>query len=209
MTLTTTKNPTVFQKTLAVNDFYWGEKDFAYPMGSVQLLGNLHKDKIAAYGPPLMPNIISQAIADHSVAWLLMTEDLPDSKNRVYFQGEKIFLDYTNNNQKAFNRLMNRWIEVLKSIEQRHKIKQLSLHIPQKTTLKEVAHQCGTCRFGEDPKTSVLDINCRTHDIDNLYVVDSSFFPSSNALNPSLTIIANALRVGEHLLERMRYSNPL
>nr|WP_263420082.1 GMC family oxidoreductase [Tolypothrix sp. PCC 7601] len=75
--------------------------------------------------------------------------------------------------------------------------------VKQKFTVKEVGHQCGTCRFGEDPKTSVLDINCRTHDIDNLYVVDGSFFPSSAAVNPSLTIIANALRVGEHLLARM------
>jgi choline dehydrogenase-like flavoprotein len=71
-------------------------------------------------------------------------------------------------------------------------------------TVKEAGHQCGTCRFGEDPQNSVLDINCRTHDVDNLYIVDGSFFPSSTALNPSLTIIANALRVGEHLLERMR-----
>ena len=68
--------------------------------------------------------------------------------------------------------------------------------------LREVTHQCGTCRFGEDANTSVLDINCRTHDVDNLYVVDGSFFPSSAAVNPSLTIIANALRVGEHLLTR-------
>ncbi len=69
--------------------------------------------------------------------------------------------------------------------------------------LREVTHQCGTCRFGEDANTSVLDINCRTHDVDNLYVVDGSFFPSSAAVNPSLTIIANALRVGEHLLTRI------
>jgi choline dehydrogenase-like flavoprotein len=71
-------------------------------------------------------------------------------------------------------------------------------------SLKDVGHQCGTCRFGEDPKTSVLDLNCRTHDVDNLYVVDGGFFPSSAAVNPTLTIIANALRVGEHLLERLK-----
>ncbi|MDF5710467.1 MAG: GMC family oxidoreductase [Nostoc sp. S4] len=204
MTLTTKQNPTIFQKTLAVNDFYFGEKDFAYPMGSVQLLGNVNKDKITAYGPPLMPGIVSQTIANHSVAWLLMTEDLPDTNNRIRLQGGQIVIDYKNNNDIAFNRLNKRWIEILKSIDQRHQSRQFSLHLLQKTTLKEVAHQCGTCRFGEDPKTSVLDINCRTHDIDNLYIVDSSFFPSSNALNPSLTIIANALRVGDHLLERLR-----
>ncbi|BAY08007.1 GMC oxidoreductase [Calothrix sp. NIES-2098] len=197
MTLSTKLNPTVFQKTLAVNDFYWGDKDFTYPMGNVQMLGNVNKDRIAAHGPPLMPGFIAEAIANHSIAWLAMNEDLPDINNCVRVQGDRIIIDYTPNNQQAFNRLIQCWIEVLKSIEP------FACHIPQKMTVKEVGHQCGTCRFGEDPKTSVLDINCRTHDIDNLYVVDGSFFPSSTAVNPSLTIIANALRVGEHLLERM------
>jgi choline dehydrogenase-like flavoprotein len=133
-----------------------------------------------------------------------MTEDLPDPNNRVYVKGEKIFLNYTNNNVEAFNRLIKRWTEVLKSIEIRQKIGSFSLYLTSKMSFKEIAHQCGTCRFGEDPKTSVLDLNCRTHDVDNLYVVDGSFFPSSTALNPSLTIMANALRVGDHLLERLR-----
>ncbi|MBW4563955.1 MAG: GMC family oxidoreductase [Mojavia pulchra JT2-VF2] len=203
MTLSTKLNPTVFQKTLAVNDFYWGDQDFTYPMGSVQMLGNVNKDRIAAHAPPMMPSIIAETVANHSVAWLLVNEDLPDANNRVRVNGEKIVIDYTNNNQEAFNRLIKRWVEVLKSIEQPQKPGQFSFCVPQKMTIKEVGHQCGTCRFGENPKTSVLDINCRTHDIDNLYVVDGSFFPSSAAVNPSLTIIANALRVGEHLLERM------
>ncbi|AFY51225.1 choline dehydrogenase-like flavoprotein [Nostoc sp. PCC 7524] len=203
MSLSTELNPTVFPKTLAVTDFYWGEADFAYPMGSVQMLGNINKDKIAAYGPPLMPNIVAQTIANHSVGWLLITEDLPDVNNRVRVNGEQLFLEYTNNNESAFNRLIKRWTEVLKSIDSRHQKSQISIHIPQNMTVKEVGHQCGTCRFGEDAQTSVLDINCRTHDVDNLYVVDGSFFPSSTALNPTLTIVANALRVGDHLLERM------
>ncbi|BAY39650.1 glucose-methanol-choline oxidoreductase [Nostoc sp. NIES-2111] len=204
MTLSTQFNPTVFPKTLAVTDFYWGETDFPYPMGSIQMLGNVNKDKIIAYGPPMMSNIVAETIANHSVAWLVITEDLPNINNRVRVEGERIFLDYTDNNESAFNRLSHRWIEVLKSIESRHDNKEIAAHIPQKMTIREVGHQCGTCRFGEDPHNSVLDINCRTHDLDNLYVVDGSFLPSSTALNPSLTIIANALRVGEHLLERMK-----
>lgn len=204
MALTTKLNPTVFQKTLAINDFYWGGKDFAYPMGSVQLLGNVNKDRLAAHGPPFIPTIIFDAVAKHSVAWLLITEDLPEPNNRVHVKGEKFFCDYKNNNFEAFNRLIKCWNEVLKSIERRNQIGSFSLNVTTKMSLKEVAHQCGTCRFGEDPKTSVLDINCRTHDVDNLYIVDGSFFPSSAALNPSLTIMANALRVGEHLLERIR-----
>ncbi|MEO0970382.1 MAG: GMC family oxidoreductase [Cyanobacteria bacterium J06639_18] len=203
MSLYVRPNPTIFQKTLALNDFYWGEKDFPYPMGSVQLLGNVAKERIIADGPPLMADFMAEAIAKNSSAWLLMTEDLPSSNNRVRVEGEKIFLDYTNNNETAFNRLIKRWIKVLKSIENPTSKLLPALHIPQKMTIEHVAHQCGTCRFGEDPKTSVLDLNCRTHDIDNLYIVDGSFFPSSSAVNPSLTIIANALRVGEHLLGRI------
>ncbi|NEQ29060.1 MAG: GMC family oxidoreductase, partial [Microcoleus sp. SIO2G3] len=159
--------------------------------------------KIAANGPPFMPRIFSEAVANHSVAWLLITEDLPDPNNRVRVEGDKIFLDYTNNNEEGLNRLIKRWNQVLKSIENRQRDGAFSLYANLKMSLREVPHQCGTCRFGEDPKTSVLDLNCRTHDVNNLYVVDGSFFPSSTALNPSLTIMANALRVGEHLLERL------
>ncbi|MBW4598605.1 MAG: GMC family oxidoreductase [Calothrix sp. FI2-JRJ7] len=203
LALSTQPNPAVFQKTMGFNDFYWGEKDFPYPMGSVQMLGNIHKERVLA-NASFLPRFVAEKIANHCVPWLLMTEDLPNSKNRVYLKNGKIRLDYTSNNDKAFNRLIKRWVEVLKSIKDRYKSKQLSIYHAEKMSIKEVGHQCGTCRFGEDPKTSVLDINCRTHDIDNLYVVDSSFFPSSTAINPSLTIMANALRVGEHLLTRLR-----
>lgn len=194
---------TVYPKTLAVNDFYWGERDFPYPMGHVQTLGNVTEDRAAANSPSfipskLIPRGIFKAIADRTTAWLFIGEDLPDFNNRVLVRDEKIVLEYTNNNEQAFNRLIKRWQQVLKSIEP------FSIFFTTTMSLKDVGHQCGTCRFGENPQTSVLDINCRAHDVDNLYVVDSSFFPSSAALNPTLTIIANALRVGEHLLERLR-----
>jgi choline dehydrogenase-like flavoprotein len=204
MTLNPRLKNMVFPKTLAVTDFYWGNQDFAYPMGSIQSLGSANKDKILAYGPPLMPNFIAEALANHSISWLAITEDLPDFNNRILMKNGKITLEYTQNNQIALNKLVKQWLEVLQSIPLFKSTG--SLHIPQKMGLKEVAHQCGTCRFGEDPKTSVLDINCRTHDVDNLYIVDGSFFPSSSAVNPSLTIIANALRVGEHLLARTAHS---
>lgn len=201
MSLNSKLNNTIFPKTLAITDFYWGNKDFPYPMGSIQLLGSANKDKILAYGPPLMPNFMAEAIANHALSWLVITEDLPNYNNRVLSKNGKIYLEYTQNNQTTFNYLIKQWVQVLQSssVFKSH----ISLHIPQKMGLREVTHQCGTCRFGTDPNTSVLDINCRTHDIDNLYIVDSSFFPSSSALNPSLTIIANALRVGEHLLTKI------
>lgn len=203
--LTVRPKSIVYSKTLSVNDFYWGDKDFDYPMGNVQSLGTITTDRAAANGPSFVPKVIYKTIADRAIGWLLMTEDLPDPNNRVYVKGEKIYLEYTNNNEEAYKRLIKRWIRVLRSIEPRNDIGSLSLYLTTANmSLKDVGHQCGTCRFGEDPKTSVLDLNCRTHDVDNLYVVDGGFFPSSAAVNPTLTIIANALRVGEHLLERLK-----
>ncbi|MFW6358779.1 MAG: GMC oxidoreductase [Chroococcales cyanobacterium] len=201
-------NRTVYPKTLAVNDFYWGEPDFPYPMGHIQTLGNITEDRAAASSPPfvprkLIPRAVFKAISDRTTPWFLIAEDLPNPNNRVRIKGQKIFLEYTSNNQEALQRLIQRWKAVLKSIEP------LSVFFTTQMSIQDVGHQCGTCRFGQDPTTSVLDLNCRTHEIDNLYVVDSSFFPSSAALNPTLTIIANAIRVGEHLLERMCCSNPL
>jgi choline dehydrogenase-like flavoprotein len=202
--LTRKSNPTIFQKTLAVNDFYWGEPGFDYPMGHVQLLGKVNKDLIALDAPIFAPGLALEEVARRSVDWWLTAEDLPDPNNRVSIQNGDIYLDYTDNNTEAFDRLLNRWTEVLKSIDCADKILPCSLYFRKRIPLQGVAHQCGTCRFGEDPQTSVLDLDCRTHDVDNLYVVDGSFFRSSAAVNPTLTIIANALRVGDRLLERLK-----
>ncbi len=204
VSFTPQKKPTVFAKTLAIYDFYWGEKDFPYPMGIIHSRGDVDKDLLTAYAPPFMPGFVLEALAKHSFSWWIISEDLPNINNRVRVKDNKIVLDCTNNNMKAFNRLMKRWIEILKSIDKGNQIVPLGLYLKHRIGLEGVAHQCGTCVFGEDPKTSVLNINCRTHEIDNLYVVDASFFPSSASVNPSLTIIANALRVGDHLLELLR-----
>jgi choline dehydrogenase-like flavoprotein len=194
------ENPTVFQKTLGVSDFYWGETDFPYPMGQAQLSGKVNRDMLEDGNPLEIPDVDPDKAALHSVDWWLMSEDLPDPNNRVRLKGEAIALDYTDNNTEAYQRLVDRWIEVLKSIDHSSE----SHYYHKRFPLKWVAHQCGTCRFGNDPNTSVLDPNCRTHEIDNLYVVDSSFFPSNTGLNPTLTIIANALRVGDRLLNRLK-----
>jgi choline dehydrogenase-like flavoprotein len=203
-------NPTVFQKTLSINDFYWGEDGYDYPMGQVQTLGKVSKEGLegnaAAYAP-----LTPEQVASYSVDWWLTTEDLPDPNNRVLSNGDKIILDYTENNSEPYARLEQRWIEILKAIDCGEAIlpncsyfvKGTKTYFTGKLPLDGVGHQLGTCRFGEDAKTAVLDLNCRAHDLDNLYVVDGSFFPSSGAVNPTLTIIANALRVGDHLLSRM------
>jgi choline dehydrogenase-like flavoprotein len=137
-------------------------------------------------------------MAAYSTDWWFMTEDLPDPNNRISWEKDTVKISYTENNRTSFDRFKARWAEILKNIGA---CEHIALDI--KIDINNVAHQCGTCRFGTDPKTSVLDLNCRTHDVDNLYVVDSSFYPSSAALNPTLTLLANALRVGDHLLERM------
>lgn len=210
--LSTKPNSGAFQKTICVNDFYWGDEDFPYPMGHIQNSGGLLTDVIFAEAPPMfsllakfMPGFGLKQLATHSIGWWAQTEDLPDPNNRVRFEGGKLFVDYTPNNSEAHDRLIYRWIEVLKKIEKElDGFQRGFLHPRGEILIQVMANQCGTCRFGEDPATSVLDPNCRTHDVDNLYVVDGSFFPSNTSVNPALTIIANALRVGDRLIERLR-----
>ena len=201
-----------FQKTIALNDFYWGEPDFPYPMGMVQNTGNVLADMLPAEAPPLLapflklvPEFERHLVAERSVGWWLQTEDLPDPNNRVRVVNDRIYLDYTPNNVEAADRLVHRWTSVLKAANRGAKhVLPFSIYPRSHSPVQAVGHQCGTCRFGSDPQTSVLDLNCRTHEIDNLYVVDGSFFPSNSGVNPTLTIIANALRVGDHLTERMK-----
>jgi choline dehydrogenase-like flavoprotein len=195
----TKKNLSRYQKTFSVNDFYFGEPGYDFPMGNIQLIGSFHHEMMIADAPPLTPGLVLEEMASHAVPWWLTTEDLPDPENRVLWIDGKIQLNYTPNNVKSFERLMHRWTEVLKQVDGAHVIPH-ELYFSKRIPLEGVGHQNGTCRFGSDSKTSVLDLNCRTHDVDNLYVVDGSFFVSSGAVNPSLTIIANALRVGDHLL---------
>ncbi|PSB65376.1 hypothetical protein C7B79_05770, partial [Chroococcidiopsis cubana CCALA 043] len=151
----------------------------------------------------LRPGAELKAIADRSVGWWLQTEDLPDPDNRVRVEGDRLYLEYKPNNTEAASRLIQRWATVLKQVDRAEHFMPFSLYPRNTIPLQAVGHQCGTCRFGEDPTTSVLDLNCRTHEINNLYVVDGSFFPSSAAVNPTLTIVANALRVGDYLLKQL------
>ena len=198
------ENPTQFQKTLACNDYYFGDKEFPFPMGHVQLLGKSDKDQVAPDAPFFTPGVLLSEMARHSVDWWFTGEDLPDPNNRVEVIDGQIHLDYTENNMKGFERLIVTWKDVLAKIDTKHVFVPHGIYLSKDIPLAGVAHQAGTAKFGNDPETSVLDTNCKTHDIDNLYVVDGSFFPSIGAVNPSLTIMANALRVGDHLIERLK-----
>ncbi len=197
--ISTKLNPTVFQKTLAITDFYFGDKDYKYPMGCIQLMGKSNKQMLAGSAPPFTPEVVLEEMAEHAVDWWFTGEDLPNPDNRVQWLDGTIHLDYKENNTEGFDRLLDKWMDILKEMDDSHSFFRHGMYLRKKIPLSGIAHQCGTVRFGKDPKTSVLDVNCKTHEIDNLYVVDSSFFPSSGAVNPSLTIIANAIRVGEYL----------
>ena len=201
--LTLKENQSVFQKTLAINDYYWGEPGFEYPMGHVQLLGKVNHRMLALDVPKIAPTLALRIAARRTVDWWLTGEDAPESRNRVMVKNGKITLNYTPNNRKAFKRLIKRWISVVREVDSQGSVLPLSWYFSKILPIGAIAHQVGTCRFGTDPASSVLDLNCKAHDIDNLYVVDGSFFPSSAAVNPSLTIMANAMRVGDHLIERL------
>ena len=200
MGITSHPNLTKFQKTMAVNDFYWGDADYPHPMGHVQLLGKANKDMLALDAPGITPGMVLEEMAEHSIDWWLTGEDLAQAENRVEIVNDQIQLSYTENNTEGFEKLLDKWESVLKNIDSAHAFIPHSLYLRKHIPIAGVAHQCGTLRFGTDPQTSVLDTNCKAHELENLYVVDGSFFPSSGAVNPSLTIMANALRVGEHLL---------
>lgn len=203
MAISTTPNPTVFQKTLALNDFYFGSPEWQYPMGHISFVGKLDADTLAAGAPPIVPGMTLDLMARHSLDFWLTSEDLPDPDNRVALDRDgKIVLRYRPNNLEAHERLTTRLRQLMRDVGMSHIVPR-QLFVGQRIPLAGVAHQNGTIRFGTDPATSALDIHCRAHEVDNLYVVDGSFFPSSAAVNPALTIMANALRVGDHLLERL------
>ena len=202
--ISTKPNPTIFQKTLAVNDFYWGDEEFEFPMGHIQLLGKSNKGMIAADAPFFTPGFVLGEMVSHSIDWWMTGEDLADPENRVTVVDGQVHLEYRENNLVGFERLVDKLKKILYRIDSGHSFIPHSLYFTKNIPLAAVGHQCGTTRFGTDPATSVLDVNCKAHELSNLYVVDGSFFPSSGAVNPSLTIIANALRVGDHLLNIMK-----
>jgi choline dehydrogenase-like flavoprotein len=212
MAISKCPNPTIFQKTLALNDFYFGSEEWPYPMGHISFVGKLDADTLKAGAPAIAPGWTLDLMARHSLDFWLTSEDLPDADNRVTLDRDgAIVLSYRPNNEEGHRRL----IAKLKSLMQQqtkcgvhgHECHEglfaRSVFLGQRIPLAGVAHQNGTIRFGRDPRTSALDVNCRAHEVDNLYVVDGSFFPSSAAVNPALTIMANALRVGDHLKSRL------
>ena len=213
MALSKCPNPTIFQKSLSVNDFYFGTAGWNYPMGHISFVEKLDGETLKGGAPALTPGWTLDLMSKHSLDFWLTSEDLPDPNNRVTLDADGgIVLSYTPNNEEGHKRLIAKLKELM---QQQTKCKvhghecheglfARNLYVGQRIPLAGVAHQVGTVRFGNDPKTSALDVNCKAHDVDNLYVVDGSIFCSSGAVNPALTIMANALRVGDHLIQRIK-----
>jgi choline dehydrogenase-like flavoprotein len=188
------RNPTQFQKTLAINDFYLGGGEWPYPLGNLQMLGKLQAGMLTAK-KPFVPTPILRSMADHSVEWWVMSEDLPHPENRVTLASAGgIQVYWQPNNRFAHEKLIETTKRVMREAG-------YPLILVQRMGIETNSHQCGTLRFGNDPETAVLDTLCKAYDLDNLYVMDSSFFPSSAAMNPGLTIAAQSLRVAEHLVD--------
>src|SRR5262245_45680446 len=205
-------NPTVFPKTLALHDLYLGSPEWEFPMGHISFVGKVDADTLKAGAPAIAPGWTLDLMAKHSMDFWLTSEDLPDPENRVALDRDgSISLRYTPNNEEGHRRLIDKLKHLMKQQtkcgvhghECHEGLFARTLYLGQRIPLAGVAHQNGTIRFGRDPKTSALDANCKAHELENLYVVDGSFFPSSGAVNPALTIMANALRVADHLRGRL------
>jgi choline dehydrogenase-like flavoprotein len=200
------RNDDDFQKTVAINDFYLRGPDTPFPLGQIQSQGRTDARMAKAVGDTWrykgiemrhIPVWAYEAWVARANDWLVMTEDLPRPENRVTLTPDgRIQLTYRPTNLAAHHQL----VTLL-----RQTLGRLGYWSPRvfahSTGVHNTTHQCGTLRFGLDPRTSVLDTFCRTHDVENLFVVDASFFPSSAAVNPALTIIAQALRVADHIAE--------
>ncbi|HEY2709555.1 MAG TPA: GMC family oxidoreductase [Caulobacteraceae bacterium] len=212
VSLTAEHCPILFPKTLAVNDFYWKDPrgGFDKPMGHIQLLeymtGQTLEGEVSDWLPPaFVPDSLANAAASRMLSMLVISEDLPMPDNRVRATPDgRIHVDYEHNNLEGHERLVKTLRESLNDFTSHtHPISQHHFQFESLLPLYGTAHQAGTVRFGADPKSSVLDPWCKAHEVDNLYVVDTSFFVTSASVNPTLTCVANAMRVGDHLIERL------
>jgi choline dehydrogenase-like flavoprotein len=208
LALSREENPTVFQKTLGLNDFYFGSDDHDYPLGNIQMVGKSQAPMFRGEKPGetrLAPEWTLERVAKHAVDFWLSTEDLPRPENRVTVDGDgKVTLRYTATNDVPKKELYGKLRSMLGHLNMHsdhllHRFAYMKNEIP----VAGVAHQAGTCRCGDDPASSAVNRDCRAHELDNLYVVDTSIFPSIGAVNPALTAMANSIRVGDHLLARM------
>ncbi|MEO8147506.1 MAG: GMC family oxidoreductase [Bacteroidia bacterium] len=198
------ENRSQFQKAFGVADFYHGNDENKFPLGAIQLMGKTDYDTLNSLAKDVLPGMSAEEISTHSIDFWITAEDLPRAENRVTLTDDgSIKLSVTQANREAYNRLKTKLKSIISKIAEKDEEFKDAVYIGYDLGVSGVSHQNGTLRFGTDAQTSVLDVNCKTHDLENVYVVDASFFPSCGAVNPSLTIMANALRVGEHILKQV------
>jgi choline dehydrogenase-like flavoprotein len=181
------RNDTAWQKTLGLNDWYEAGPDTPYPLGNLQMLGKLRAPMVKA-ARPWAPMWALKMVTDRSLDIYLTTEDLPRLDNRAIVDGDKIMINWTPNNLAPHQELVKRVSRAVRKAG-------YPIVLTERMGIATNSHMCGTAVAGTDPARSVLSPDCRSHDVSNLFIVDGSFFPSSAALNPALTIAANALRV--------------
>jgi choline dehydrogenase-like flavoprotein len=204
LAISKTPNPTLFGKTFGLNDFYFGSDDFEFPMGHIQMLGKSDPLMFREDAPSFAPGLALDLVAKHALDFWMTSEDLPDPNNRVLVGNDgKINLHYTENNLEGHHRLQKKLRWILEHLDGNIHLLPNNFYLGKKIPIAGTAHQNGTVRFGNDPATSALNQFCQSHQIPNLYVMDGSFFPSSSAVNPALTIMAQALRVGDYLKEKL------
>lgn len=208
MALMREPNETVFQKTLAISDFYFGSDDWDFPLGLIQMCGKSHGAQIRGEALPAwlewLPKMPFDEMARHSMDFWLSSEDLPRPENRIRHDGERVILEITEGDMDAHHRLEKKLKQVLSKVGAHPVLMERSLYLGKDIPIGGTAHQAGTARFGADPASSVLDLDCKAHELDNLYITDASFFPSIGAVNPTLTIIANALRIADIIKDRLK-----
>ena len=182
------RNDVTFQKTLSVNDWYHDGGD-GYPLGALQLIGKVQGVMMRSAAPRAVPGLVLDRVARRSVEWLVMAEDLPSLESRVTVDpADRIVTRRVARGLHTHRRLLARAKRLLRAAG-------YDAILTQHFDIAMNSHQCGTVVAGAVPAASVLDPWCRSHDVENLWVVDAGFFPSSAAMNPALTIAAQALRV--------------
>ena len=193
-------NDSQFQKSFAIADFYNGDSETPYPIGAIQLMGKNDPDTLMDLTRDYFPGKSFEERSNHSIDWWITAEDLPDPDNRITLRKDgSIKTAYSVNNREAYIRIKAKLFNIIDQLGERDPLLKDSVRVGYDLGVSGVSHQMGTLKFGIDPAKSVLNVNCRAHDVENLYAVDASFFVSSGAFNPSLTIAANALRIGDHI----------
>ena len=212
VSFTRSKVAATFPKTFAINDFYWNDPEggFDFPMGHIQMLEHMNGDVIQGQMQDkvpewLVPDGFANALADRLMAFMILSEDLPEARNRVRLNKDgQVVLEYWHNNMTGHERLVKKFNKRLAKLGRLYQsFRQSRIQIDELLPLYGTAHQCGTLRMGNDPKSSVVRADCRAHEVDNLYVADAGVFVTSAAVNPALTIVANAMRVADVVKGRL------